>query len=428
MISLTGGVTGSAKTYSSVVKMMKVLERTKKRIVTNIQELELGKIQAFLDERAAEDKKFGRLSIWNDDVTKRIFIIPRPETGHYYRYRGIKTLEKFEERRGESIQEQDIRLEAYFKQMEDCGQVFFCMDELHRHFKSERWDEIGAAVMFHLAQHRHLDDEFWGISQNPEQIAARFNRQVHEYHYWRNHYKEQFGIFGKPGSFYCRSYYFVPKTGNQNAIPFQEGKLKFDSRIGELYRTRGALGGSSTVAETETNFRFKLPWWSIIVIVAAGLSLVSWGLWEMPKAIGPALGHFVGSSGPGLKKALGGSATPKDLTGPSASNMPQPPRTVEKKPSVTRFISTSKVTGVSNNAGHFTVNVDDGRVFTEQTSEVLAITRSCVILRSGETIYYRLPSDAAPKSPVPAPVDAVPVQAPDGRLRPQVPSGARSAP
>jgi len=402
MISLTCGVTGSGKTYSSIVFMAKQLEFTKRLVITQIQEIDLGLWQKFLDERSVYKKSVGFRSLWNDDITQRVFVVPRSDTSHYYRFRGWKTFEPFRSVRGRSIEDTDRALEAYFAEFDQPGKpgVVYVMDELHRHFRSDRWEEISEAVNFHLAQHRHLDDEFWGISQNPEQIAVRFNRQVHECHVWRNHYKESFGLFGKPGCFYRRSYYFVPKTGNQAAVPYEEGKLYLDPLgYGKLYRTRGALGGMNVTPEKELR-KFKLPWWSIIFFAVGFVALVGWGLISLPKLYEPLLRSFITNGGQGVKTIVGG-AKPLVPVRPSGSVKVAPEAPVGlpvAKPKI--WASDRRVVGLVHDKSRFSVYLSDGSKFTEETGEVRTVGRFGVLLWSGESIPYaaRVVGGAPPQS------------------------------
>lgn len=390
MITLTAGVTGSGKTLSTVKFIADTLLYTRRIIVTQIQELELEKIQAYCDAKCVERSALtGQKIIWKDDVTRRIFIIPRASTSHYYRYRGLKTYEKFESIKGETIELLDVRLEEYFKQMSGDGVgVAYIMDELHRHFRSERWDEISDAVMFHLAQHRHLDDEFWGVSQNPEQIAIRFNRQVHEYHLWENHYKQQFGIFGKPGGFYRRSYYYVPKTGDKGATPFSKETIKLDLALASLYRTRGALGGAAVGVETEVKKRFKLPWWMIIVFAVIGFAL----------AVGLFVGMMKGAR-VGLAAAFNsGSKAVRDQVGPKAVLKPEPETAVTggaqqvapvllNAPNVPQNPPVT-VLSVVHTGSTYIIRLSDGSTLTDETRKVRSVSKAGVELINGQILQY----------------------------------------
>lgn len=397
------------------------LEHTNRYITTNIQELELGKWQKYLDERSVKTRKKSSIepaTSWNDDIARRVFVIPRAETSNYYRYRGDKTYPKFDLIKGESIEAQDSRLEEYFAQMArddapGCAQI---MDELHRHFPSERWDEISAAVNFHIAQHRHLDDEFWGMTQNPEQVAARFNRQVHEYHACRNHYKEQFGLFGKPGGFIVKSYYHVPKTNAlQRAVPFQEKRIRLDMEIASLYRTRGALGSKTFAVETERK-RFKLPWWTVILFGMAGLAVLTVILLQMPRLIQYPMRLFFGATSAGVHSGFGKKeVTPQTAPQPSAAGDPTPPGQrasqppEDKKPAIANDLNV-KVTAVvtSRSLARMWIYLSDGRVI-DRLDPLLTSVSPVAVEYNGTRYFYAKPvSRAAATLPAPRPTPQSP--------------------
>jgi hypothetical protein len=391
MITLSLGVTGSSKTYNQMPIISHKLEWTDDLVVTNIQELELGEWQKHLDARAITHK-----TRWKHDINRRVFIIPRPETSNYYRFRGVKTYEKFKAIKGESIEALDTRLEAYFAQMAgDNVSVTYVMDELHRHFRSERWDEIGDAVMFHIAQHRHLNDEFFGIAQNGEQIAARFNRQVHECYVWRNHYKEQFKLWGlrmgKPGGFKYRAYYFVPKSTDKDPVPFDEGTRYLDKNVwGKLYRTRGALGGMAVGAETERK-RFKLPFWSIILIALGFFALMTAAVSQFPKLAGWGMKKIFGGTKQAVEASgLAGTNEKKNVTEPPGvprtEYIPQPNHQADPVPEPKQRKILSLV--VSPQHGRFSLYLSDGTVINEEDGMIEKFTRTSVRLKTGETLYY----------------------------------------
>jgi len=403
MIELIGGLHGGGKSHEAVRRGVNVVAFTRKLIVTNMEELELGWWQKTLEHKLKDKGGF------QEDISRRVFIIPRPDTSEYYRFRGLATHEPFEVRRGEDIKGQDIRLEAYFKRCdvpENPG-VFYLMDELHRHFRSERWDEISPAIMFHLAQHRHLDDDFLGISQNPEQVAARFLRQVAEFHYMRNHYRESFGIFKKPGCLYRRSFYYVPKTGDRNAVPFEESKLKIDKEwVGRCYRTRGALGGANLGAETQRKSR-KLAWWTIIPAAAVGAVVVMALIIKTPDMFVAGIKKLVGAgakAGQALAEPPGnkvlGSRAEKSAAGQKNAEL----SSVKGEATRVQTVLWSPglwVTGVSHNNTHWNVQLSDGRVLTEQGGEVKAVGRGFVDLRDGTRVYMVKPQPKAVPPPLP---------------------------
>lgn len=409
MISLTGGVTGSGKTYFSNDFVLRTLENTKRLVISNINEYEIGNWQRLLDDRAAARKKKNLRPLWDDDISRRLIIIPRTDTSHYYRYRGTKTFEAFQPKEHESIEELDARLQAYFNEISATAGpgVAYVMDELHRHFRSERWNEISDAVNFHLAQHRHLDDEFWGISQNPEQIAARFNRQVHEYHHIRNHYKEQFGIFGKPGCFYIRSYYYVPKTTDRAAVPFREWSIKLDKEtLGSVYRTRGALGGVNVTPETEQR-RFRLPWWVIIPIALVGLTLVGFLLLQMPAFFSGFLARFIGGGASGISKLVGGHPAKQGFTNELGGSS-KPDKSLVSVPLVRPMWQGRKVRSVAyRGPNRYSVTFDNGAVLTEETHLVAFVGRGGVLMVTGDLVPYMTVSELMAGHPaLPAPVAA----------------------
>ncbi len=73
---------------------------------------------------------------------------------------------------------------------------------------------------------------------------------------------------------------------------------------------------------------------------------------------------------------------------------------------VVPFVSRVHVTGVLYDRRHFTVLLEDGRVLSEESGEVLRIGRSSVTLRNGEILYYLTGRVDSPPRPTREPLGA----------------------
>jgi len=288
----------------------------------------------------------------------------------------------------------DRRVEDYFRQVNErdpSGVVYF-LDEAHRWAGAGDWAQYSHVAIFYLAQHRHLNDTFWWVTQNSEQVIVTLRRQTQDCHLLRNHYVESFSVFQKPGCFFRESFGFVPETkARGTAEPYDTGRIYLDKKgLGNCYQTRGALGGEVMVAEEKPKTK-KLPFWTIYAAAAGFFVLLGVGFMVGPKLISGGVTSILtgnkvlpGKSSGNLEKAGEKVSSPVDqgvkVGAVERSNADSVPAPV--------------VRGVAVRGRAFRVSLSDGRVLTEADKEVSRIDDRGVHLSNGQVLRYYVGSSA----------------------------------
>lgn len=428
MIRYIVGIPGAGKTLYAMHRIEQELVATKRWVVTNLVEIKLPEFQAYLNERYPEQ---------GIELSKRLQIIPKVDTREFYRFRGgftMPALEDFDARWKKDAlktmrpEVRDEILEKYFRDLNTRypgGCVYF-MDEMHRHFRAIEWAEVSYQVLFYATQLRHLNDVWWCMSQNPEQVIVQLKRLAQDCFVLRNHYRESFLLWQKPGAFWWRQYNFVPDTRSAKDEGLQDSgflKLKVDG-IAKCYATRGALGGENLGSETKEKSR-KLPFWTIWAGVAVVVMLAGMGLNYFPELSGWAIGKVMKTTQRAALEEVGvGSAVaapkvnsvdPRSVNGMSAGvvNTWSSPG-VNKADAAARVNPGERiVSGVMWAGRRYRVSLSDGSTITESDGTVASIDASGVTLKTGERLRFvppRVPPPAMPKETVK--VVEVPVERP----------------
>jgi len=279
-IEFVTGLPGHGKTLFNVHSIVRRLESTDRRQVTTLTELKLPELTHFINKR---NPKRGI------DLPRRLSFIEKGNTAQFYRYRGEFTLPPPPRlAKDMSDAERDALLSQYFEPLTKGRGVDYVLTEAHRHFRSEAWSEMAAVTMFYLTQHRHFDDNVTIETQLPKQVVVQLRDLADECHELRNHYREQFGWFRKPGKFKVRHFYRVPKT--DSAEPYRTTEFKLDPEgFANCYRTRGAVGEGTDTPETDPKPK-ALPFWTIWAAVALALVLLPLVIWGVIRGTGKALG------------------------------------------------------------------------------------------------------------------------------------------
>jgi hypothetical protein len=50
----------------------------------------------------------------------------------------------------------------------------YVLDEVHTWFHARNWQNVGLSILWYQSQHRHLNDEIYFLTQNPEQVDKQF--------------------------------------------------------------------------------------------------------------------------------------------------------------------------------------------------------------------------------------------------------------
>jgi len=384
MIRCIQGPPRAGKTMLTMRLMAASLRFTKKWIVTSITEIDFPRFQRwFAESYPGEDI----------DLSRRIQFIPKTESRRWYRYRGSYTLPVFEydPKSGELPEELDKRMQDYFaevhKHSEDCGVEYF-IDECHRYFCAEEYAQFARIARFYLTQHGHLDDMFWWTTQNPEQVVIQVRRLTQDTHVIRNQALETFLFWAKPKRFVWSLYARCPESKERGLTPMETGSFRLDKAgLAACYRTRGALGGMSPIAETPP-VRRKLPFWTIYaggaVVVVLGVLLIA----LLPQIARKVLQRFVGGVMDGVHPVERVEVKPQ-TSKPAGSEPARYALVVgpAERGTVVSQVERHAVNYATSGKG-VRIALDDGTMLTED--DVLAYTRHEVITRGGERIPFDL--------------------------------------
>jgi len=293
------GLPGNGKTLFLVNEIIRKLVETDRFVVTTCTEIKVARLQEYIFERYPN---------FPGNVTQRLHFIEKADTTEFYRYRGKLTLPPFVPLpRTASEKEKDAAHAAYFAQITDPRGVDYYLTEAHRHFKADTWSDMSDLIMFYFTQHRHLDDNVMIETQLAKQVVIQLRDLADECIYIQNHYRQRFGWFQKPGCFYVRRYYSVPKTLGAGE-PYATGKFYLDVKgVASCYNTRGAVVEGTGGTEQEVRKK-GLPLWSLFAASAAAVVLVCAAIWYIPKlavlGLGKLVGHMSDTAQTALKDGL----------------------------------------------------------------------------------------------------------------------------
>lgn len=422
------GHTGGGKTMTLVGKLIWTLLNTDRYCVTNLQELDLPRLNEYLQEEQDRlKKKFPSRTYHPIRLTERLLVIPKSETRQFYRYRsGGLVLPEFREVTADGkkipLAQFNAEIEPYFNQVyaraETSRGVEYFMSECHRFFPAREFQTFERTMNFYATQHRHLDDNAWIESQFPGQIDSNFRALIVEWYHIRNHYRESFGMFKKRGEFVWRMYYELPKGKVEHA---DKGSFKLDVKgVASCYKTRGAISAmADTGAEHQPKSK-KLPFWVLPVLVVA----VLWGFGALiaaapkiaEKGMASVMGGFMaGASKSGPAAASGVVPAVPKATEPApvhvqdapAAPVPAGPAAARSSaPLIGGFDPDIYVRGILVGNGRVNVVLSDGTVMTEDDPELQRVTRNSVYV-SGRKL---------PRREIPRRVEGQP-QPPPGQVR-----------
>jgi len=395
------GRTGGGKTLTLVSKLIWTLLETERMCVTNLQELNLARLNEYLQEcREKEAKKHPSRARPPVDLDKRLLVIRKLDTRHFYRFRaGGLVLPEVNDK---DKQGKPIGVDAFNEMMENYFDVVYTrkewaigvdyfMSECHRFFPARQYQEFAKPMGFYATQHRHLDDNAWLESQFPGQIDSNFRELVVEWYHVRNHGREVMGMFRQRAVFSWRMYYELPKG---KAEPDDKGEFRLDAAgVASCYKTRGAISALANDKPEEQPKSKKLPFWCLPLFIIAGLVLAGCGLAMVPKIVEKGIGAVLGGVNAGAQKGLASTipatSTPTAPVSEPAVDAPGV-RVVALAAPVTPASAEVRVAGyvVSKaNGGRLILTLTDGRIFTESDGVEIRIDRAGAIV-DGKRYYF----------------------------------------
>jgi len=392
------GRPGEGKTYWLMTYIAFLLVYTKRNIVTNLVEIKMPELQAFLARNYPLYYEEGKL-----DLEKRIRWIPKTSTKWFFRYRLDFELPECDPKfllKETPSGERDAYYEKYFSdpRLISGGGIDYILDEAHRHFSAEEYAEIPYISRFYQTQHRHLDDNITLSTQSPEQVVVQMRRLGGPCHVISNHYNQSFSIFQKKGGFQRRSYYTVTQAMKESVEPYETVKTKLDKKgLANCYYTRGALGAMPDTAETKVAKK-KLPFWSIWVafgLVGTAVCLSPFVLFKGAKKLGESVA--APKKGSPAKTGAAAQARPAPEAGAKRGrDVPSGSNNIEPSPSPAGLpqVEPTRLLGYAASPRGVRIVLSDGRVLTDRDG-VVEVQSNWARMSDG-TKYFLGKVDKAP--------------------------------
>lgn len=385
MITAVIGLPGAGKTLFCVHKLIEELVFTERFVVTNIEELKLGRLNEYLQS------KYPDVHV---DLETRLLVIPKAETFRFYRYRSgglvLPEILPRKESREDFLKGMVSYFEPIAQKPEWQKPVTYFLSEAHEYFNARDWVDIGRPVLYYMSKHRHLHDEVVIETQAPEMLEATIKRLIAKTHQLMNEYRMSFGPFRRPGRFVRRDFYQLPAP---NQVPYERAAFRLDAEgVASCYNTTGALGVLQRGPESTSRQPKKLPWWMIYVGGAVAAIAIAAVLWYVPSIVTAYLGHVV--SGTRKNLATVGVSSPA-IVAPAASvdRGSISPVTAETVPSRAepaqrplRRVPDVWVRGYVARGDRINVVLSDGRTLTERDGGLQTVHRASAIV-DGELLY-----------------------------------------
>jgi hypothetical protein len=425
MIRMLIGLPGDGKTLYSMQMIIRELVFSERKIVTNIEEIELGRLGEYIEQKYPDARI---------DLDQRLKIIPKALTQDFFRHRaGDLVLPEVPQngRDGKRLLREDFLklMVDYFLPVaqtpETMTPVTYFLDEAHEYFPASEWADIGRGVLWYASKHRHLHDEVYLITQAPGQIAATLRRLVAETYQVKNWYRMGFGPFKRPGCFKVYSYYGCADAGATAKDAYESSSFKLDAKgIASTYRTTGALGVlGREEGKSSARARFRLPYWTLWAAGGGALAAVFWLIQLMPGFVEKALvapAFKVGQVAAGGAMQAGSAVVAPAQPAPAvAASAPAPQPGFRFLPAAAPAPADSAaaapseeaarlaVAGVARRGRMITVTLTDGTVWTEGSPELERVDRAGAVIAGKRLPFVRPAASAKPGQAASAPAPAV---------------------
>lgn len=201
------------------------------------------------------------------NVGKRVFYLEDEKVPEFYLHRrnctGMVTAGATRDKEGRV---EEFETETAVKN----GGVCYVTDECWKFWNARTWQKTGPGLLFYSAQHRHLGDTWYIVTQKTAQVDKALHRVAQDFSVVTNQSKLPLGSFRRPDLFTVCIYDQAP-TGAQ-LEPIKREVFKLDKKgLGACYDTAAGTGiGGGSGADIQERKK-GLPWWLLPVgIIAMG--------------------------------------------------------------------------------------------------------------------------------------------------------------
>lgn len=345
------------------------------------------------------------------DPHKSLRILSHEETQHFYLRR---TLDPSQDFKLTTPAEQKQKIFPDFAAFAGTG-VTYIIDEAHVYFDSRCWAETGPTLTYYNSQHAKLNDRVVFITQFLELLDKRVKGFAQAFHVCRNYGKERFlTVFSMPKVFEERVFPREPAKGD---LPEIIHVFRIDLELANTYDTMKGVGiaGGRIPERPEKK---GLPVYLLIpAVVLLGMGVYyfteiseSWFRYKMKSDDTPLASSSSAartSSSPPVNVYDRNSTLRQLQHAQASSQVSPPPRTLEPP------IPPVRLLGWVSHAGRVQVYLSDGRVLTEEDSELERVDSRGVKV-SGKRIWRIQGVDLGRSMPRPPDMDSKPEKPSDG--------------
>jgi len=327
------------------------------------------------------------------DVLKRVHVLQEDEVGEFYLRRVVDgklvVLSCERDSQGRVVSFDTSAALA-------SGGHVYVVDEAWRNFGAREWQQTGKGVLFYGAQHRHLGDDWYIVTQHTKQVDTAFRMIAQDYWVCTNHSKRRLGVFRQPDVFSVAVYGVPPESRSEP--PMHRRVFRLDKAgLGSCYDTTAGHGiaGAGGADIQERRRGLHIGWAIVLVVVIGGLVLLgSWGAGRFverklsgePKGVPQRVGVPQSGSGPvpavwgGGVVSLHGPARASSLSASSAAPSAVSVKVESAEP--VYWTGSAVLPG-----GVCVVCLSDGRVLSSARGEILRAGDGWVETRQG--VVYR---------------------------------------
>lgn len=332
------GKPGDGKSMTAVQALQRELMNGKRHIITNLPVFP-GRTWAFLKQRFGVEIDTARITILDEDQTKRFFLhrgagvqAPMPlekKDGGDGRIDYAQCVRTVNPSPGLVLEE---RVNGYLN-----GGVLYIIDEAHLHFGSRQWQDTAQSALFYLSQHRKMGDDVFFVTQHVKQVDSALRRLAAEF--WRvTNYGNRFPFGVKLPDYFVIDVFNTEPSLLGQIVDVRKIRLDVEG-LASCYDTAAGVGLVGQLADTKQQ-RKGIPWQVVPVVLlilgvgALFLAKGSGNLFakEMMKGIPPPTSNSPGvtqtPSPAGPPMVLASSVRPAPVAvpvPPPATFVPPPP-------------------------------------------------------------------------------------------------------
>jgi len=293
VVSLYLGLPGDGKSMAGMRRLETVLAMSRERwVITNLP-VEMGELQSFLIQRYSSDLEcFRRVVLLDQEQCRKFWLIRgdgwrlidlADDQWAQNKYPSLQRVFRWKPRTEETgLSRRDLSTMTMPEvvQLLDSGEIEegdfgklhleadYILDECQNVYPARNYHSTPKGFPFYITQHRHLGDNFTGITQKEDQVEKVVRNLAMEFYVYKNLGQRRKMWFRLPAIFGFTMFNEPPSR--QGASPQDMGTFKIDiAGLAQCYRTASGfgMGGPTMHADTKTK-RSGVSWkWAILALL-----------------------------------------------------------------------------------------------------------------------------------------------------------------